>query len=80
MANYKKFWQMDVSPISKLILIYISENNSNNISYSDIAYGCNITRKTVINHVKKLCDQGLIIKNFTLDSNGASLPNSYSVV
>jgi DNA-binding Lrp family transcriptional regulator len=76
----QKIWTLNVEPISKLIMLFISKHGEQELSYSDIANSCGLSRKTVIVHIKKLCDSGLIIKKTGYEVDGSALPNSYKVV
>lgn len=54
------------NPLRKLVLIKLADNASDTgecwPSYQHIADQCEISRRSVINHIDALCDSGLLTK------------------
>ena len=62
------------NPLRKLVLIKLADNASDNgecwPSYQHIADQCEISRRSVINHIEALCESGLLKKEGRLGPNG----------
>ncbi|WP_183148636.1 helix-turn-helix domain-containing protein [Aeromonas caviae] len=65
------------NPLRKLVLIKLADNASDTgecwPSYQHIADQCEISRRSVINHIDALCDAGLLTKESRVGPQGKRL-------
>lgn len=71
------------NPLRKLVLIKLADN-ANDLgecwpSYQHIADQCEISRRSVINHIKALEDSGLLVKQYRNGTHKANSSNVYTL-
>lgn len=71
------------NPLRKLVLIKLADN-ANDLgecwpSYQHIAEQCEISRRSVINHIKALEDSGLLVKKYRNGTHKANSSNVYTL-
>lgn len=81
---WKMAWDTDINHTSKIVLLALTDHaNEKGICWpglDHLALKTNLTRRSVINQLNKLCEQGLIKKEQKFSDRGQQLGNVYTLL
>lgn len=74
-------WSLDINPTSKLVLLSLADHvNEDGICWPSLkllSKKCGLTYRSVVSHIKNLCDIGVITKSSRYDKSGNQRSNIY---
>lgn len=66
-------WQMSqISPVGRLILLALNQRDS--LGYADLEVATGLARRTLMHHLKQLCEMGLVVRDYRAGDDGIPLP------